>query len=265
MRIAWMNDIHLEFLDQRALTEFLDEIRGARVDGALVGGDIGQAHSVCGYLKQMEEVVQCPIYFVLGNHDFYHGSIEQVRSSVGKLVNSQGFIRWLNTAGVVRLTDRTCLVGHGGWGDGRLGDFFGSNVQLNDFVLIEELSGLPRDGLLARLHSFGEEAAEHFRNFIPQALGLCDHVVVLTHVPPFTEAAWHDGRLCDDDWLPFFCCKAVGDVLKEVMSRHKGKHMTVLCGHTHGGGTSHILTNLVTHTGPARYRHPKIQRVFQWD
>jgi 3',5'-cyclic-AMP phosphodiesterase len=37
------------------------------------------------------------------------------------------------------LTPNTALVGHDGWGDGRLGDLNWSGVILNDFLLIEEL------------------------------------------------------------------------------------------------------------------------------
>lgn len=42
------------------------------------------------------------------------------------------------------------------------------------------------------------------------------------HVPPFREASWHQGRISDDDWLPHFTCKAVGDVLREAMVAHCG-------------------------------------------
>jgi hypothetical protein len=135
---------------------------------------------------------------------------------------------------------------------------------LNDFFLIEELAGLRRTELLARLNTLGDEAAEHFRCVLPEALEEAEHVVVLTHVPPFLESAWHDGRYCDADWLPFFSCQAVGRVLAEFMGRHTTRKMTVLCGHTHGGGISQILPNLVTITGPAQYGRPVIQNLFEW-
>ena len=35
------------------------------------------------------------------------------------------------------LTKDTCLIGHDGWADGRLGDFSGSKVLLNDYVEIK--------------------------------------------------------------------------------------------------------------------------------
>lgn len=36
--------------------------------------------------------------------------------------------------------------------------------------------------------------------------------------------------------------------------------MTVLCGHTHGGGESRPLSNLRVFTGPAEYGEPKLQQ-----
>ncbi|MGI6494791.1 MAG: hypothetical protein ACOX5G_01650 [Kiritimatiellia bacterium] len=119
--------------------------------------------------------------------------------------------------------------------------------------------------LLAALQRLGEEAAAHFGRVLPVALNAFEHTVVVTHVPPFLEASWHDGRFCDPDWLPFFTCKAVGDVLSRFMMQHPARRMTVLCGHTHGGGTSRILPNLIAVTGSAEYGNPAIQAVYDWN
>ena len=149
---------------------------------------------------------------------------------------------YLNEAGVVELTPTTALVGHDGWGDARLGTFDSSEILLNDFLLIDELRAdgptpweINRDILRRTLNSLGDEAAAHLARVLPEALRTHDRVVLLTHVPPFREAAWHEGSPSDDDWLPFFACKAVGDVILEVMAAHADCRLLVLCGHTHGG------------------------------
>ena len=85
--------------------------------------------------------------------------------------------------------------------------------------------------------------------------------MVLTHVPPFREACWHEGQLSCDNWSPHFTCKATGDVLVDVMTAHPDQTMTVLCGHTHSAGYAQILENLEVFTGDAVYGHPKIQQV----
>jgi hypothetical protein len=147
------------------------------------------------------------------------------------------------------LSATTALVGHDGWGDGRLADYQSSGVELNDFFLIKELSGISRQERLRRIQALGDEAGQHFQKVLPKALGVADHVVVLTHVPPFVEATWYGGSHSGPDWLPFFACKAVGDALRKAMGNYSQKRMTVLCGHTHGRGVSHVLTNLVVYTG----------------
>jgi Icc protein len=265
MRALWVTDIHLEFLDATGVDDFLDQLRAQAPDCVLVGGDIGQAPTLCEYLLQLENAVQCPVYFVLGNHDYYRGSIVGLRATVTELQRQSRFLHWLNLAGVVPLTETTGLVGHDAWGDGRLGDYANSRVFLNDFRFIEELCGLLGDDLLHTLHDLGDEAARHFEAVLPEALAAYRHVVVLTHVPPFRAASWHEGRPSGDDWLPFFACKATGDVLKEVMRSHPDRRMTVLCGHTHGEGHVQVLPNLDVYTGGACYGAPEIQHVFDWD
>jgi hypothetical protein len=182
------------------------------------------------------------------------------------LAPSRGRLHWLETESIpVRLTVDTCLVGHGCWGDARLGDFAGTRVHLNDFVQIRDLAGRPWDALGQRLGELGDEAAAHLRAVLPAAAAIARHVLVLTHVPPFAEACWHEGRISDEEWLPFFTCKAAGDALLEAAIAFPAKRFTVLCGHTHGGGEAHILPNLTVYTGPAEYGHPTLQRVFEAD
>ena len=265
MKAAWLTDIHLEFLDKATRERFAHKLREAAPDILLISGDIAQAPSLEEHLTYLAREFKRPIYFVLGNHDFYRGSIAEVRADVQKFTAQINGLHWLGGTGVVRLTQKTSLVGHDGWCDGRLGDYGHSGVRLNDFLLIDELSNLSKEALLETLNRLGDEAAAHFRKTLPEALETSEHVVVVTHVPPFRESAWHNGQPSDPFFLSFFSCKAVGDVLTEFMLQHPNRKMTVLCGHTHGGGTSQILPNLTVMTGPAEYRSPVIQSIFDFE
>jgi Icc protein len=266
-RLAWLTDIHLNFVRPRVGERFLTSLAETNADGFLIGGDIGEATDVELHLNTLSNVLRRPIYFVLGNHDFYRGSIADVRTTVRNLCSAVPDLHWLVDAGVVPLTDETCLVGHDGWGDGRLGDYRSSDVMLNDWVLIEEFGGLDedREKRLAKLNALGDDAAVHLSTVLPDALRRFRQVVVLTHVPPFREACWHEGRTSDDNWLPHFTCKAVGDVLRKAMTAAPGHRMTVLCGHTHSGGDAQVLPNLHVLTGSATYGQPAIQRVLEVD
>ena len=233
------------------------------LDAILLGGDIGEADSVTGFLAEIERELQLPIYFVLGNHDFYRGSIAAVREAVAQQTAASQWLRWLSVSGVVPLTATTALIGHDSWADGRLGDFFRSEVLLNDYVLISELRGHGKQARYAQLNALGDEAAEFLERRAYEALAGWRNVIVLTHVPPFRESCWHEGRISDDDYLPHFACRAVGEQLAAVMRGQPDKTMTVLCGHTHSAGTHVVLNNLTVYTGQAEYGEPKIQRVLE--
>jgi 3',5'-cyclic AMP phosphodiesterase CpdA len=263
MRLAWLTDIHLNFLAPPSVERFLDSLRQADANAILLGGDIGEAQNVISHLARLAEAAPAPVHFVLGNHDFYHGSICAVRDAAEELCRRLPTLNYLTRAGVVELTPALGLVGHDGWADGRLGDYPGSTVMLNDYALIRELRGMTKDDRRRHLEALGDEAAGHVRRWLPEALATYPRVLFLTHVPPFREACWHQGRTSNDEWLPHFTCRAVGDALVEIAERHPDRQITVLCGHTHSSGQTSPRPNLVVHTGQAEYGQPRIQRV--WD
>lgn len=264
IRAAWLTDIHLDFLSAAAQDRFFEYLAGVEADCFLLGGDLAHANTLIPALQRFEEVLSKPVYFVLGNHDFYQGSIAGVREMVRSLCQETRFLGWLSALDIVPLTARTCLVGHDGWGDGRFGDYWHSTVELNDFRLIEELRTRDQRARFARLNALGDEAAAHFEAVLPEAFDRFEHVVVLTHVPPFIEAAWHEGRSSDEYFLPFFACQCAGETLRRALAAHPGKRMTVLCGHTHGSGYARVTPDLEVYTGGAEYGAPTVQRVFDW-
>ena len=261
MQLSWLTDIHLNFCPER-VQELLDRIDATEPDAVLIGGDIGEAPDVTGYLQQFATLAR-PVYFVLGNHDFYRGSIRQVRVAVKGLCQRVENLHYLPSAGVVELTSGAALIGHDGWGDAGVGDFDNSTVALNDYRLIEELSGIDQQTRKAVLHALGDEAADHVRRVLPEALKRYQRVWFLTHVPPWREACWHEGRHSDDNWTPHFACGAVGEALTEIMAKRPDRQLTVLCGHTHGAGETQLLSNLLVITGGATYGRPTVQRVFE--
>ena len=263
MRVVWLTDIHLNFLMPREVVAFLRSVARMAPDVTLVGGDIGEAPTIEEYLWEISDRLGTPVYFVLGNHDCYNGSIAGARTRASHISRAVPNLRWLSEAGVVGLTDSTALVGDGGWADGRNGGYASSPVVLNDYLLVEEFVGLESAARLRLLNRLGDEAAKYLRRVLHRALDSYPNVILLTHVPPFREACWHEGKISNDDYLPHFSCKAVGDVLIETMRERPRCTLTVLCGHTHSPGTAQILPNLLVRTGAAAYGAPVVQDVFE--
>jgi Icc protein len=263
VRLAWLTDIHLDFVTPPEREALAAEILRRGADGVVITGDIADGRTLIAHLEAMAGWLDRPLWFVLGNHDFYHASIAGVRAAAREVTARHPRLRWLPAAGVIRLADGVALVGHDGWGDARLGDFAGTRVMLNDFRLIDELSGLPRGVLRARLGQLGDEAAAALHPLLAEALTWARHIIVATHVPPFREACWHEGAISSDDWLPFFTCAAVGTVLQQTMQSRPDVQMTVLCGHTHGAGVADLLPNLRVLTGGTDYGAPSIQQLLE--
>jgi len=260
-RIVWLTDIHLEFVSTEAALAFIDQIAALSPDLVLIGGDTGTARNLDFFLRAFDERIHCPAFFVLGNHDFYHGSLERIHSLAEEISDSSQWLRWLTTQGFVEITSLTCLLGHDSWADGRLGNGSNSQVELNDYYYIKEFSGLSRQERYRKMAELGDLAADHFRRWLPLACADYRNILLLTHVPPFGEACWHEGGISDDEFLPHFTCKSVGDALREIMFQNPHTHLTVLCGHTHGHGEVEILPNLHIKTGGAEYGQPEIQEM----
>lgn len=272
----WITDVHFDFVSEGRRRRFVQSLAERRPEAVLLGGDIAQADSFADYLRELGGAVAAPIYFVLGNHDYYRGSIAAVRKQARALHHENAQLVWLPAAGVAALSETTALIGHGGWGDARAGDYDATTIVLNDYLLIDDLRRTfhdsiptlpppldPRailtDRLREKLEQLGDEAAAHLRRTAAEALTWAKEVVVLMHVPPFREACWYQGRTSDDNWAPHFVCAAAGQALREVMQSYPDQRMTVLCGHTHSPGRAEILPNLTVLTGGAEYGEPSIQ------
>lgn len=265
MQLAWLTDIHLEFLEKEPLDAFVDQMAALDVDAFLIGGDIGNATNVVSLLTRLDDACNRPIYFVLGNHDFYYGSIHRVRSAVRRLCRERQNLTYLTANGVQQLDSRVALIGHDGWADAREGNYEQSSVMLNDYKLIDELAPFSKAQRKHILYQLAQAAVDHVRQVLPLALASANSVLFLTHVPPWRAACWHNGQISDDEWAPHFTCRALGDVIQEIMMNFPDKRLTVLCGHTHSAGYVRLAPNIEVYTGQAEYGHPVVNRVIDLD
>ena len=262
-RVIWLTDIHLNFVSAEETESFLADVRTQQPETILLGGDIGEADTVCDFLTRMADTWNCPIYFVLGNHDFYRGSIAGVRSEVQRLANQSDSLVYLtNEEHPQRLTDSIALIGHDGWADARVGDYMRSTVMMNDYRRIQELAPHNKSSRLEALRRYGDEAGAAIERRLRLAVKDADEIYLLTHLPPFLEACWHDGKISDDEWSPHFTCMAIGHAIRDVMRSRPNQRLTVLCGHTHGSGTCEPLPNVRVITGGADYGAPAMTK--QW-
>lgn len=261
IKLLWATDIHLDHLSPEQGASFIKEMAGQKPSVAVITGDISTAETVDKWLLYMDRVFTCPVYFVLGNHDYYHGSIEQVRQKVRQITRYSQRVRWLPEVGLVSLTPNTVLIGCDGWGDARLGDFDRSDTKMSDYIFIKELIGLDRPQIKQVIQSLGKDSANYIARALPEAMNRAQFIIIATHVPPFAEACWHQGRRGDAKWLPNYTCGAIGEVIQEMSINSMYHQFLVLCGHTHGYADVHILPNLHIKVGEVEYGKPIVQDI----
>ena len=272
MRIAWLADTHLNFVDEGRRRRFVDQVAGHAPDAVLVSGDIADGWTIVPALELLAARLECPTYFVLGNHDFYHRGIAAVRADVRAAVRDAGGTRlvYLPDADAVALQPGLAIVGHDGWADGRAGDYAGSGFRPNDFVHIQDFEVFgagfgARAQRLRLMQRLADEAAEHFARVLPLAAATHTHVVALTHVPPFAAASHYRGRPSGADTLPFYASRRVGEVMLAAMAPYPKCRLTVLAGHTHAACRVTAAPNVQVRTAAATYGRPRVAAVFTAD
>ncbi|QBR82887.1 metallophosphoesterase [Legionella israelensis] len=265
MKLTWVTDIHLNFLTDNARKAFYKSIVSTQSDAVLISGDIAEAPGVNDYLIEMEKSIKKPIYFVLGNHDYYHGEISEVRKKVTSLCKLNENLFWLPAYSPQQLNDEVILLGQDGWADGRLGDYTHSRLEMNDSRLIENLSHKRKQGkvqLLKKMQQLADADALQLKDELKKALRQQPaKIIILTHIPPFKEASHPRYLIKKEHWWPFYCSKIMGETIDQIAMKHSSVEYLVLCGHSHRKADFHPLDNLTIRTGQAEYFHPEIQDI----
>jgi len=138
MKLAWVTDPHLNFISNTEIKVFTKYLNDYEADGVVITGDIAEASTVVPFLGLIAKSVTKPIYFVLGNHDFYHSSIEDVRTDVNDLTRQFKHLHYLTKKEVIALTPNVGIMGHDLWYDCKSGTFMTSSFWLADFEYIQD-------------------------------------------------------------------------------------------------------------------------------
>lgn len=259
MHITWTTDTHLDCASTESKNKWLREIQHDRGQALLITGDIGDGNTVCADLEWLAGKYHGLIYFVLGNHDYYHRDFDSVNREISNICTQYSNLIWLDEQNSIRLSSTTVLIGHTGWGDAQNGDFLATPIRINDHRLIEDLSNVPREELQRILQQRGQTAAQHIEGAFQQALySEPSTIIIATHVPPYPESAWYQQYAGAFDWIPDFTCKAVGDTILRLAHENPTIQILVYCGHGHSPGYVRMTSNLEVFTGGAEYGQPSI-------
>jgi 3',5'-cyclic-AMP phosphodiesterase len=143
-RLLWVTDLHLEFLSEERdrKAQFLEVLFNESADAVLITGDVSNATNLEEDLNCLAQLNKA-VYFVLGNHDFYGGtiagSIEVAQRAVARHPERLIYLddAWLN-----RLTSKIKLIGVNGFADGLAGRGWRTTARSNDFCQIQNFVAL---------------------------------------------------------------------------------------------------------------------------
>lgn len=259
MKYAYCTDVHLDHLDPSELKRFYDEVRDATTMDTimLVTGDITTSCKLFEHIDGLGQACRGKMLYVLGNHDRWGSSLAQCERDLRPHGVPQGHSVFMDLVESIELEEGLHVVGDSGWYDGRNGLQGNPKMILNDWFCIQDYKGKDERRCSAEIADGRAKVLEAKLRAVC-ASDKTTRVVVLTHVPPFPEAAFHMGRMGDDYAQPWFTSRVIGDVLDQVAKEFYWVKFEVLCGHTHSRAHYKRDDNLVVSTGQAQYGAPRV-------
>lgn len=271
MKLAWMTDIHLDSVgDLYGKVLKLSEST-AGCESVLISGDISVSPMIIEHLHVLEEALQKPFYFVLGNHDYYFSDIISTRRKVAQECRNLSYARYLATVPYFQIKPGVAIVGHDGWYDALNGDLRNNDIVMNDWLKIADFSTAIRSSFTGKVldkativsvaRAICRASVTHIASGIKAAAkDKNSHIVVVTHVPPFRESYNGDKHRGMDSTsaLPWYTSKTMGDTLLAAAVAYPHIKFTVLSGHTHSNYDNDLRNNLNVRVGKSQYGAPQI-------
>lgn len=270
MKLAWTTDIHLDCVDDPLKTVNNLAAASYSSDGLIISGDISVGNLITTHLRLLEDNLQKPIYFVLGNHDYYYSDIISTRKNVADACRNMSFCRYLGAISFAKLSKKTVIVGSDGWYDAYNGDPAGTEFLMTDWIKITDFKPAVTNTLFGKTIDKGKvikiareickASVAHIVRGINSCVEIADHIIIVTHVPPFDES-YTNGKYKDippEHVTPWYTSKMMGEILKTAAKTYPQKQFTVLSGHTHSSFEGDILPNLHIKVGKSQYGSPQI-------
>ena len=254
LKFLWYTDTHLDKVAPWTLFIFIRNIVKAKPAGVFLTGDISIGPLLCAHLKLMACFIKCPIYFVLGNHDYHFTNIQKQHQKIREMCQQYHNLIWLTDSDVIQLTDEVALIGVEGWYDAQLGN--PKYLKFTpDWMLTEDFKQLPTM----------EQRIDAFRHLSQQSCLLLEQklekalqqdykkVYILTHFPPWKEATRDEGTILEPLYLPYNVNLSLGQTIEKIMQDRKKRSVMVLAGHTHSDCWIHVSRNIECKVNKAKY------------
>lgn len=240
----WATDLHLNYFDDKYITNFGKFLSSKyQAKGFIISGDISLGNKLERNLKTLSNAIQMPIYYVLGNHDYWYSSFNEI-DKLTKSLNDNSLIN-LNLSHL-QINSKTILIGFDGWYDCSFGEI-DTKIQMTDWVRIKEFQN--QDPI-----KISKKRSASYLSFLDRALsfknqGITNQIVV-THIPPFEQLIKNKKTA-----KPFYGSSISGQILSKLSNDFD--KIICLSGHTHNKA-SYQQDNLLCYVGEACRGKPSL-------
>lgn len=247
-------DTHLDKVAPWTKFRFISHIKKENPEGIFITGDISSGLMTSLDLRILASQVKCPIYFVLGNHDYHFSSFQKTHDNIRKLCQKYSNLVWMTESSVVHLSEEAALIGTEGWYDAGIGkpSYLAATP---DWMLIEDLRKLPSmNDRIELFRSLADKSCEIIADKLEKALDQnYKTVYILTHFPPWKEATRDVGTFMEPFWLPYNVNLRLGKTIESLMKDRNKRQVIVLAGHTHSDCWIHVSRNIECKVNRAKY------------
>lgn len=239
------SDTHFNFTFPWTQYDFVSRILEENPAGLFLPGDISCGITIGNILKFLAKKLEnIPIYFVIGNHDYYSTSFEQTHNTLFRLQEKYKNLHWLTSKDEIKLNEETALIGEDGWYDVRLGNPVYLNYNL-DWIMISDFRKCSNfDEKVALSRKLADQSTANLKQKLEKALITYKTVYVITHVPPWEETARGRGMRFGEFWLPYNVNYEMGQMIEDVMRKYPDKNVITIGGHVHNPAIVHIAHNV---------------------
>ena len=150
----WLTDLHLDMVEDKELQVFYRSLKNHPSKGIFITGDIADGENFPKFLEEIQAISKKPLYFVLGNHDYYGNTLQDTFKKASLLSKANKEIHFLPDASC--LLDDFALIGINNFNDGEGHDFEKSEIWLRDYNEIEDFKVLSPKDLKDKLTTLGK-------------------------------------------------------------------------------------------------------------
>lgn len=224
----WCSDIHLNHASNGTKRKFLKAISDSNCS-IFITGDISDGFGLVDHLKQISKACKKTVYFVSGNHDFYHSDFNTIDYRLKYITGECPNLVYVPHQGIVQLNSDTCVIASESWYDGKISPCL--NIvpfEMNDFGYIKDFKGKEKWEMIQILQNRASQGLTDLKDYCKIAIKKYKNIIIMSHPVPFGSMTLQGGSQ-----TPFYIWYEGGMFMGDFASANPDNNFLWISGHTH--------------------------------